>query len=73
MSTDDIRQLEKKIYALSAELQQLQKSQAGMEVPNYEFDTTDGKVTLLQLFGKHDKLLAIHNMGQGCRYCTVWE
>lgn len=72
MITEDIKQLEKKIYELSAELQQLQKSQPGIEVPNYEFDTTDGKITLLDLFGKHDKLLAIHNMGQGCRYCTVW-
>ena len=72
MSTEDIKALEKKIYELSAELQQLQKSQPGIEVPNYEFDSTAGKVTLLELFGQHDKLLAIHNMGQGCRYCTVW-
>ena len=29
-------------------------------------------MTLLELFGGKDKLLAIHNMGQGCRYCTLW-
>ena len=24
------------------------------------------------LDGERDKLLVIHNMGQGCRYCTLW-
>ena len=27
---------------------------------------------LRELFADHDRLLAIHNMGQGCRYCTLW-
>ena len=26
----------------------------------------------LDLFGGRDHLLVIHNMGQGCRYCTLW-
>ena len=26
----------------------------------------------MDLFGEKDKLLLIHNMGQGCRYCTLW-
>jgi len=29
-------------------------------------------VSLLDLFGDRDRLLMIHNMGQGCRYCTLW-
>ena len=72
MSTEKITELEQQIYTLTSELQQLQKAQSGEAVPNYEFDTVDGKVTLLELFGQHDKLLMIHNMGQGCRYCTLW-
>lgn len=32
----------------------------------------DGDVTLLDLFGDNDRLLAIHNMGQGCRFCALW-
>ena len=27
---------------------------------------------MLDLFGDQSRLLAIHNMGQGCRYCTLW-
>jgi predicted dithiol-disulfide oxidoreductase (DUF899 family) len=44
----------------------------GSEVRNYTFDTLTGSTTLLELFGKQDRLLLIHNMGQGCRYCTLW-
>ena len=31
-----------------------------------------GEVSLLDLFAGKQRLLAIHNMGQGCRYCTLW-
>ena len=39
---------------------------------NYLFDTLNGQTTLLELFADQDRLLVIHNMGQGCRYCTLW-
>ena len=42
------------------------------EVRNYTFTTIQGEVSLLDMFGVRDKLLLIHNMGQGCRYCTLW-
>ncbi|MGH7682307.1 MAG: DUF899 family protein, partial [Candidatus Eiseniibacteriota bacterium] len=29
-------------------------------------------VKLSQLFGDKTDLVVIHNMGKGCRYCTVW-
>src|SRR5262249_40514186 len=32
----------------------------------------EGTVSLLDLFAGKTKLFAIHNMGQGCRYCTLW-
>ena len=41
-------------------------------VPDYTFDTDHGTTTLTDLFGGRDTLLVIHNMGQGCRYCTLW-
>ncbi len=25
-----------------------------------------------EMFGDKKQLLLIHNMGQGCRYCTLW-
>lgn len=69
---DEIRALEKQLYELTTRLNELRKTQVGAEVSNYTFSTLDGDVTLLELFGDHDRLLLIHNMGQGCRYCTLW-
>ena len=47
-------------------------SAKGQEVKNYTFETLNGPVALLDLFGGREQLLLIHNMGQGCRYCTLW-
>lgn len=67
-----IMELEKQIFELTAKLQAMRKNSAGTEVENYTFATTNGEASLLDLFGDMDKLLLIHNMGQGCRYCTLW-
>ena len=72
MSNDRIIELERKIGALTAELTSLRKASPGTPVPDYTFRTLLGETTLRGLFGDRDKLLAIHNMGQGCRYCTLW-
>ena len=72
MSDDRVMELEREIGELTAELAELRRSSAGTPVPNYSFATQSGDATLRQLFGEHEKLLAIHNMGQGCRYCTLW-
>ena len=72
MSNEKIVELEQRIGELIAELNALRKTNPGTSVPNYTFETLTGQVTLLELFGGKDKLLAIHNMGQGCRYCTLW-
>jgi len=53
-------------------LNELRKVSVGPEVNNYTFNTFDGEVTLLDLFADKNKLLVIHNMGQGCRFCTLW-
>ncbi len=29
-------------------------------------------VRLSHLFGKHDDLIVVHNMGMSCNYCTLW-
>jgi predicted dithiol-disulfide oxidoreductase (DUF899 family) len=72
MSGDRIVELEQQIGELMAELHALQKASPGTPVRNYTFDTPAGRTTLHDLFGGRDRLLAIHNMGQGCRYCTLW-
>ena len=67
-----ILELEMKIMEMTAELRRLQRELPGQIVSNYDFDTVDGKRTLHDFFAGQKKLLVIHNMGQACRYCTLW-
>ena len=68
----DIAALEAEIAELTAKLNAARRAASGHEVPDYTFRTLDGEARLRELFAGHDQLLAIHNMGQGCRYCTLW-
>jgi predicted dithiol-disulfide oxidoreductase (DUF899 family) len=72
MAANDIEALEMQIYELTARLNKLRQAASGSEVGAYRFATLAGEVSLLDLFGDKDTLLLIHNMGQGCRYCTLW-
>lgn len=67
-----IQKLEMEIYALSAKLAELRKASEGDSVRDYEFQDLTGRPKLSQLFGDRAVLFAIHNMGAGCRYCTLW-
>ena len=67
-----IAELEQRIGGLIDELRTRRKASVSQPVPNSTLATTAGETTLRDVFGRHDKLLLIHNMGQGCRYCTVW-
>jgi len=69
---DEIIRLEQRIGELTAELNALRKASPGTPVADYAFETDAGPTTLGKLFGERRHLLAIHNMGQGCRYCTLW-
>lgn len=64
--------LERQIADLTAELNELRRAAPGREVPDYALQTLAGEVRLSDLFAGRNQLLAIHNMGQGCRYCTLW-
>ena len=72
MPNNEIRDIEQKIHTLMERLAKLQQSNRGNEVIKYSFSTIEGEINLLDLFGEKDKLLLIHNMGQGCRHCTLW-
>jgi predicted dithiol-disulfide oxidoreductase (DUF899 family) len=69
---EEISRLENQIFEMSARLEELRKAAEPIPVKNYTFQTLDGEASLLQLFSGKEKLFAIHNMGQGCRYCTLW-
>ena len=42
------------------------------EVADYEFKTPEGTVRLSELFGDHEDLMVVHNMGSSCPACTLW-
>jgi predicted dithiol-disulfide oxidoreductase (DUF899 family) len=69
---NEIRQLEQEIRQKIEQLDELRKKAVPTPVKNYEFQTLDGSVMLRNLFAHKTTLFAIHNMGQGCRYCTLW-
>ena len=67
--------LELEIMEKAQQLAALRKEEAAKAqtpVTDYVFDTLEGQVTLHDLFAGRERLLMIHNMGQGCRYCTLW-
>ena len=72
MSREQIAELESEVFELGCRLRKLRQAAPGEEVKNYAFETLEGTTTLLDLFAGHNKLLAIHNMGQACRFCTLW-
>jgi len=72
MAAEEIAALEMQIWELTAKLNALRKDNPRQEVGNYTFQTICGETSLRELFGEQSRLLMIHNMGQGCRYCTLW-
>ena len=69
---NEIQKLEHEIMEKVARLNELRKGATPTPVKNYQFKTLDGQASLLDLFAGKTMLFAIHNMGQGCRYCTIW-
>lgn len=70
--SDDIQKLEMEVYELNQKLFKMRRLSPLEPVKNYNLRDLNGEVSLLELFGERDTLFAIHNMGQGCRYCTLW-
>lgn len=68
----EIAKLEKEIFDLTKKLESMRKEATPKAVPNYKFKTLTGETSLLEMFGNKETLFVIHNMGQGCRYCTLW-
>lgn len=68
----EAEELEAEIMEKAMRLAALRAKDPVTEVPDYAFQTLDGETTLSALFSGRERLLVIHNMGQGCRYCTLW-
>lgn len=68
----ELQKAEKELFELTRKVAGLRRDSKPIEVKNYTFQDSDGDVSLLKLFGDKETLFLIHNMGQGCRYCTLW-
>lgn len=68
----EAEKLEFEIMEKAGQLAALRRKEDDTEVKNYIFQTQAGEISLAELFTDKERLLIIHNMGQGCRYCTLW-
>lgn len=64
--------LEAEIMEKALKLASLRRAEPAVEIDDYALETLTGPTRLSALFGDQEKLLVIHNMGQACRYCTLW-
>ena len=73
LTTPEIESLEQELLEKKKQLAELKSNLNPIKVENYVFKNHENKnVTMSELFGEHNYLVAIHNMGQGCKYCTMW-
>jgi predicted dithiol-disulfide oxidoreductase (DUF899 family) len=68
----EIVDLEDEIMRKSRRLAELKRAQPREPVQDYVLAGGEGPVRLSALFGGKPDLIVIHNMGKGCRYCTLW-
>lgn len=69
---DRVDAIQQEILRLKAELTEARKRVPREAVRDYAFQSEGGVVRLSDLFGEHDDLLVVHNMGKSCVYCTLW-
>jgi len=71
-ASEQLARYRKQIADLRGKMRELQRLVEPEEVSDYEFSTKEGNVRLSELFGDKEYLFVIHNMGAGCRNCTLW-
>jgi predicted dithiol-disulfide oxidoreductase (DUF899 family) len=68
-----IDDLERELVEKKRRLADLKLSKTPEEVEDYALrGPGDRTVKLSELFGNHDELIVVHNMGKQCPYCTMW-
>jgi predicted dithiol-disulfide oxidoreductase (DUF899 family) len=67
-----ITEYRRQITAIRQQMRETQLAVQPQQVEDYEFRTTEGSIRLSQLFGMHEDVIVIHNMGTTCPSCTMW-
>ncbi|MEI8133623.1 MAG: DUF899 family protein [bacterium] len=69
----ELYELTDELMALRARAAEIRRKIPAVPVENYSFTGMSGEQTsLLDMFGSHNEMILIHNMGRSCRYCTLW-
>lgn len=71
-SQQRINEFRHQISNLRREMRQVLADTEPQPVNDYEFKIAGGSRRLSELFGEHDTLFVVHNMGRACLYCTLW-
>ncbi len=73
MVDQEIDTIQTEIEAAKQRLIEARKRRPKEPVQDYTLKDAEGKEVLLSaLFGEKDDLILVHNMGTGCRHCTLW-
>jgi predicted dithiol-disulfide oxidoreductase (DUF899 family) len=62
----------RQIAAIREKMRETLATVEPQQVQDYELVNAAGPVRLSELFGDHEDLILIHNMGVSCSYCTLW-
>ena len=68
----EVERLEEHLVVQHEKLAELKRQLPRKEIQDYTLSGPRGPIKLSQLFGNKSDLIVIHNMGKGCRYCTLW-
>jgi predicted dithiol-disulfide oxidoreductase (DUF899 family) len=71
-SAKKIARLEKDLVKQHQRLAKLKRKAGREKVVDYKLRSASGPARFSQLFGTHSDVIVVHNMGQSCRYCTMW-
>lgn len=69
---NDIEKLEAELVSRQQKLAELKRALPPQTVQDYVLSGWEGTIRLSELFQGKSDLIVIHNMGKGCRYCTLW-
>jgi len=68
----EIDRLERELTEGRERLAELKRKAPRETVQDYTLAGWNGPVQLSELFAGKPDLIVVHNMGRGCRYCTLW-
>ena len=69
---EEIEKLDQDVRNARARLVTALRARATVVDKTYTFSSLSGAVEFADLFGDKNDLIVVHNMGRGCRYCTLW-